>query len=430
MITSRVHRSPVGHVIIAGLFFFVLIPAFALIATHPAIADEVVHSDQIQRFARGDMTLHPLITQLPVYHLIVAIPSALTGFRSLAALRLFSFLLAACSVPAFFIVARRLDPAGAVVRTLQFGLLPLLFPLFFLIYTDVPSLVPVFLALYAVLRRQPSVAAVCVAVSILMRQNNIVWAMFLWVFLLLSGGYFHGIRLFMERHAELSTLSLRWVSAQGALLRWIADTRAFLHLFVLFAVFLLFNGGVAVGDVSAHPFPSFHWGNVYFFLFLFFFLFLPLHVANLPRLAQLLRGRWVPALSLILLFALLFLITFVNDHPDNQAEYSFFLRNRLLLLFTSGMAWKALFFLPVLASVLSLLVTRLVLPASYLLYPVSFLFLTSSWLIEQRYYLVPLAFFLLFREHRSRTVEWTIIACWAAGSAILFMGINQGRYFL
>jgi alpha-1,2-glucosyltransferase len=65
-----------------------------------------------------------------------------------------------------------------------------------------------------------------------------------------------------------------------------------------------------------------------------------------------------------------------------------------------------------------------------LLYPATFLFLTSSWLVEQRYYVIPLAIFLLTRRHRQDIVEHLIVAIYACGSLSLFAGIVQGQFFL
>jgi alpha-1,2-glucosyltransferase len=89
-----------------------------------------------------------------------------------------------------------------------------------------------------------------------------------------------------------------------------------------------------------------------------------------------------------------------------------------------------LFFLPIAFSIMSLSVTTLRNKSYYLLYPFTVLFLVPSWLIEQRYYIVPFSLFILFKNEKSRLVEYSTIAMYIVTSALLFYGIQKGLFFL
>jgi len=207
-----------------------------------------------------------------------------------------------------------------------------------------------------------------------------------------------------------------------------------------FAVFVVVNGGVAVGDQSAHPLKL-SLGNVYLCLFLYFFLLLPVHLAGLRSALARLADKRVLALSLLLYG--IFMFTFVNDHPYNRAgvfafrsdgvpvvRHGPFLRNELLNLATQSALTRTLFFVPVLLSCLLLMKTKLVQSRFLLIYPLLLLLLVPSWLIEQRYSLVPLALLLLARERRSPALEYAAAALGVIGSVYLLYGIDRTWFFL
>ncbi len=408
--------------------FVVLAACFWVMAFHASIADEAAHADQILRFTRGDFALNSLVTQIPGYHAIIAALAWATGRHSLFALRLFSFGISILCVALFALVARVLDRGGMLLRTAQFVFFPILLPYFFLVYTDITSLLFILLSLLAVIRRRPVLAALASLGAVLIRQDNVVWAGFFWLLLLWQDETLRKAVVIRGRRLQ-TTIGFRL--NRDVWRRFWSTTWLFLLLFIAFGIFAWLNHGIALGDRGAHPFPSFHLGNVYLLLFLFFFLFLPINLSNFPRIIALLRGWKGVAIFLgLLAFAVFFLFTFVNDHPDNQAMYSFFLRNRILVFFTASVALKLLFFLPVAYSVLSLAVTRLWHRSFVLLYPLTVIFLVPSWLIEQRYYLIPFILFVLVRERRSNALEYITTVLYVMVSLGLLAGIAQGAFFL
>lgn len=403
-----------------------IIAGFVFIGHRPPMGDEHLHLDQILRFASGNFTMNGAITQIPGYHAMVALSVAATGLRSLIGVRFLSLLISSLSILVFAACARRIGVRNADERTLQYVFIPILFPFFYLLYTDIASVLFVLLALVFAIRRQRLLSGILGIVSVCIRQNNIAWLLFLLIFSVCSDPEMLSV---FKHHSKTFTGYARRVCSWKFLRLLIARYWVYVLGFIAFAVFIVLNNGIAIGDKTAHPEFSFHLGNVYFLLFLFFFLFLPFHIANVPAMYRFIRRRIIILPILIALFAF-FLFTFVNDHPYNQVQYVYFLRNQVLVLFSTTIWRKALFFLPIAISLLSLAATRMVRPVFVLLYPITFLYLVPSWLIEQRYYFIPLAFFILFRQRQSTLVEWVQIIYSFLWSALLFTGIVQGWFFL
>ncbi|MCY1078998.1 hypothetical protein [Archangium lansingense] len=405
----------------AAVITLTCIWAFLRLHQGEVAADEGLHGLQIVTVAGGKLEIAKGLTMFPGYHAVLVLLAGLTGARSSTAIRSLSSLISLPVIPIFYLIVRQLTPRFAAVATLQFAFLPILFPFLFLLYTDGFSLLLVLLSVLLVLRQRRKAAAAVAILSVLVRQTNIICLVFVLGLAYLED---HGPTLSRERVVSFLRQHLLFVIGLAA-----------------FAVFVVVNGGVAVGDRSAHPL-KFTLGNVYLFLFLYFFLSLPTHLASLRSALASLGDKWVLGLSL-LLFGV-FMLTFVNDHPYNQlnveafrysddAKYvgqAPFLRNQLLHLATQSALSKILFFIPVLLSCLLLLKTKLVQPRFLLIFPLTLLILTPSWLIEQRYCLVPLALLLLARERTSPVLEYATAGLAFAGAVYFTYGIDQYLFFL
>ncbi len=367
--------------------------------------DERDHLDQITRFLQGEKTLNPLLTTIPGYHAMIAMLLKPFPNPTLPLARTITLLLSLCSILVFFFMVKEINPESSFTKTLQYAFFPILFPFFFLIYTDVFSLLLVLLAmLFAMKKNHIGSAAIGIA-SILVRQNNIVWLLFLFLFL-----YFQ--ELGRDKESIKNHLKKSWLFLLG---------------FIAFAIFLLLNKGIAIGDPTGHP-PGIYFGNIYFLLFLFFLLLLPFNLANLQRIIEKLKNKRI--ILFLIIFFIFYLLTFKNTHPYNQEAHSFFLRNQILLFFTSSIALKVIFFLPIAYTLLSLSVTKLPSKACYLMYPTTILYLLPSWLIEQRYYLIPFALFLAFKEKKSNAIEYLTILAYIALALYFFYGIRHLKFFL
>jgi alpha-1,2-glucosyltransferase len=121
---------------------------------------------------------------------------------------------------------------------------------------------------------------------------------------------------------------------------------------------------------------------------------------------------------------------FKNDHPYNNIATYYFIRNFILVAFTKSNALKALFFLPMLYTFLSLIVTPLSRKSWYLFYAITILFLLPSWLIEQRYYIIPFALFMLFRKDQSPFFERITVAYYIGILCFLLPLIVSLKIFL
>jgi alpha-1,2-glucosyltransferase len=277
--------------------------------------------------------------------------------------------------------------------------------LFFLIYTDITSLLFVLLMVLSAVKKRPRQAGLFGLISCLIRQNNVVWVAFVLVW------------------SYVDENGWTWAPIKQTLVKyWL-----FLLTGTLFVVFVFANGGVAIGDKSAHPVSAVHLGNVFFLMFLSFFLFLPLFWARRHEALSPMR-TWPAWLGVGVLFAT-FWLGFSVDHPYNTQEGDRFMRNAVLIFFSSTALSKFSFFVPVALAMLSLRVVRLR-SHWWLLYPFTILFLLPAWLIEQRYYLIPLSLFLLAREPLGDFVERLQVGWFFVMSIVLFVVVERGWIFM
>jgi hypothetical protein len=127
---------------------------------------------------------------------------------------------------------------------------------------------------------------------------------------------------------------------------------------------------------------------------------------------------------------LIFLFAFQVDHPYNTHWTDIFLRNSLLQYFSSSKILKILFFLPIGYSILTLGLVKFGKNWFVLLYPFTFLSLISVWLVESRYYIIPLAFFILFKKQPNKVISWLTVVLYSLVSGYLFFGVRNRLFFL
>lgn len=377
-----------------------------LVRNAAPFVDENDHVGQIEIYRSGSFAQHPELTTFQGYHLTLWGISSLLRVEDLGGLRLFSCLFGLASVVAFYCCAAKRDRAAAPVRTLHYFLLPILFPYFFLVYTDPFAMLLLLLAVYGYFNQRYSFAGVCGGLSILVRQSNVVWICML--------------------------LAMAYVDAYGLSLRpsalWEHVKRCWLFILVIagFVLFVALNRDIALGSIPHYPVGVLRLENVFFALAACSFLFLPALVACLPDIRRLVRARpWLLIIGVVL--AGLYLLSFTVDHPFNSSPY--FLRNRVLTILTSSIALKALLLPPIFFALLFLAVTPLNRRSAYLLYPFSLLSLLPFWLIETRYYIPPIALFLLFKGPEPFEQERRLVLYWGALSALLFALILSRRAF-
>jgi alpha-1,2-glucosyltransferase len=378
------------------------------------LADEWVHFLQISRFRTGDTRVYDQwLTTIPGYHWFMALAMRALHAESLGAARLLNAAFGIAAVFAFHRLRGALHPADARAAAIQFSCLPILFPFFFLVYTDVASLALVLGAAALAVRGRHRGAALMLVASMAVRQNNVLWI----PFVALLGAWPRLAPLWRQPRALVA-------AATSALWPYVAAV-------LVFVAYWVWNGSVSWSKPQAanHPDARFSVGNVFFLLFLTGIL-LPLHVAEgLVRFARAVRRRpWLVVLPAAALA--LFWFAFRVDHPFNFIEPRFILRNRLLMWVHERTAARAAFGTIATLAGCGLAMLPLVRREALLLFPFALAFVGASWLIEQRYALIPFAFWLALRAPLDERLERAVTLTWAALALFLAWGMLDFRFFL
>ncbi|WP_432722866.1 hypothetical protein R0381_001432 [Jeongeupia wiesaeckerbachi] len=394
----------------ALMLCLIIVLAYVYCRNAVIVGDEVVHEAQIRRFLLGDFSIDPRLTTIPGYHLLVAALSWPFGAYSLATVRGISTLFGTALVLVYALLLRERFGAVSPQRLMQFAFFPIFLPYFYLAYTDVLSLLLVFGGLWLALRRQAIPAALILALSMCVRQQNVIWLLAVPVLVYCRDSGFRWCRETLK--AQL---------AGGAAVYGLALAG--------FAVFVLWNGGVAVGDRGAHQLSGLFVGNVFFMLLLYAIFLLPSVIANLPATLAYARHHgaaplWLAALLVVYLFG------FQNSHPYNAIQPEYFLRNGLLTLLSSSLPVKLLFFIPIALAALDWLAMAQRRPELYVIAAFSVLALLPSWLIEQRYMMIPFALLLLYRDEDRPGVQALTAALYAVVAVVFVYGTATLRFFL
>jgi alpha-1,2-glucosyltransferase len=402
-------RLSVKHFGYAGLALS-LAAALLFSFQQDARVDEQVHFEQIRLFSAGTFTLDPRLTNIPGYHVVMAGLGHLWGNTSLPVVRSLNAAFGAILVIVFALNLRAIHGSASFRRVIQFAFLPILFPFFFLAYTEVLSTLLILLALLATLRQRYFLAILACGLSTLVRQPNIVWL------------------LLLPLIANLQQYD-RWPGIDD--LKSIA-ARFWPAAFVLiaFAAFVVWNHGVALGDAAGHPgqlVPRV--GNIYFLLLVYSLVFAPLVLGRMRQSVRYVRHNQIAVLALLAAF-LLYLVAFENTHPYNTAGRNYYLRNWLLITLSSSATLKVAFFIPMAIALMDLIAAPGFRRQRAAILLVTALSLVPSWLIEQRYYIIPFALLMLFRDDEAPWLE-NVNGLYAMGvSAWLLNGIRELRLFL
>ncbi|HJT98211.1 MAG TPA: hypothetical protein VJ696_07825, partial [Rhodanobacteraceae bacterium] len=156
------------------------VAAIASFRSAGLLSDEAYHYAQIELFRRGEFRVLDLyLTTIPGYHALVAALLAITGSESLAAARTLTALFGLAAAAAFHLIRRETQRGTESIATAELLALPVLAPFLFLVYTDVLALALILWATLATLRGRHVLAAIALCATVLVRQNDVVWAGFL-----------------------------------------------------------------------------------------------------------------------------------------------------------------------------------------------------------------------------------------------------------
>lgn len=370
--------------------------------------DETLHFKEIVRYAGFDFRQNPYLLMLPGYHLTVGMAAFLLRVRTVAMLRLISLVFNIFAVIIFWLIAVFIDRKSALVKTVQFAFLPVLFPYLTLLYTDGFSVLTVLAALFFTLKKKPIPAGLIASFSVIVRQNNIFILVFL--NLLLYRLYYRG---------KVTKKKIR-----GHFFRSLSYSLGFIILGIL--AFFYPQSLTRNSPETSSRFTLSLLGNIYFLLFLVTFLFLPAIISKRKKIIKFIFREYRRVLAAGLPAAIL-VWTFIPDHPYNRADW--FLHNRIIIFLTAGFTGKALFAAGVILGGIYLFSVKPVRKEHAFFYPFAFLYLLPYWLVEWRYYIIPLTFFILFRKKESGGAEYATAIIYILISFFLLGGIIRGLFF-
>ncbi|EYC12103.1 hypothetical protein Y032_0048g1615 [Ancylostoma ceylanicum] len=260
--------------------------------------DEFHHIGQTRKYCNGNWSWDPLITTPPALY-ILGMPFC--GFE-----RYTNSLLIALTIVGFCRFRRFFTNDSVYTSALAAILFPVLLHSSLMFYTDLLSLCAV---IWGFSIESPLLSSLSFTVAVLTRQTNIIWA-----------GFSAAVRLFQG-----IDVSKPFSSLFSSLVRLIS----FILLALAFVVFLFVNGGIVLGDASAHQ-PCLHMAQ-----FLYLALFLAVHAwpHAIPRMQRLLSQLTLPLPILLVVPVALAAQYFAFDHPyllaDNR-HVTFYLWRRWL----------------------------------------------------------------------------------------------------
>lgn len=393
-------------VLIAAVFGYVIITMNS--SLH---ADEGFHAGQIWLFYDNQNKLAGNITVPPTYHFIIGKIVQFTGGYHDNLLRLISLSIGLLTVPVVYFAARFFGHSAAWLKTLQVYFTPLIFPYFFVLYTDIWSLGFVALTLLLTLQRRYLWSGFAGALAILVRQDNVAWIGLIYLYVCFE-----------------SITNIDKKNVLQLIVNALTKGAVFNLVFISFLAFVYVNGGVAIGDAAAHKMSAFNISNLHVFLICCWILFLPTHIAQIPNILPLLRKPVVTLLLIAGFFA--YLGTLKNTHPYNTIMYDYFVHNGLIHLLVDFPIIKVLSYVLAAWTFLSLLTMELPDWRWRWLIFIAPLAVISHPLIEARYY-IP-AFFLIqvLRPRLSDEAEFFTLGLYIMVSTYILYGTTTGMIFL
>jgi len=386
-------------IITCVIIFIVSIVGFLCIKNQDLYSDELPHSTQIKWFDEENYSIVPYLTVIPGYHFVI---SAFTIHFKQDTIQLIRFtsliLLIGLLIPLFFRLS--LDNS---IKTLQLYFFPTLFIFFFLIYTDIFSAILVLLSYYYFKQNKYYISGLFVLLSVLVRQNNVVWCGFYILLLILD----FKLKNNFENNLKIFKKTIVYIIG------------------ILFTgVFMLLNHGGVIGDKGSHPL-AIHTANIWFLLFMIPILFLPIFLARLPKIIELLKNWkiWFLCIGIMILG----LGTFINDHIYNQNTV--FLKNKFLVWGTSNAMNEIAFFIIVIGGLLFLMTYKW--NKEQIVFGICTIpYLLMSWMVDVRYYTIFFIFFILWRQQEDKPIfEWYQLIYCILFALIMFWGVLQWKIF-
>jgi len=334
--------------------------------------DEIFHIPQAQKYCEKDFTSwDPKITTLPGLYLIsVGIVSPLNSVASILSgeppdqintcstsnLRSLNLIFGLVNLALTYCITEQLHgekhdykPNLAVLNSINLSLLPVLFMFNLLYYTDTVSTMMVLLTYSLHLAEHPYLSSLAGLCAVLCRQTNIVWVFL--VAALRAGDHWleevQHLQAKLKRpttialttygqavellHGSVHLLQCPWRAAKtlGSI---VVDCGGYILVGISFLVFIKLNGGIVVGDRSAHT-AVVHLPQLFYFALFFSALGFPHVLPNTLRFLHLVNRHRLTAMAITLVMMII-VHTNTLAHPyllaDNR-HLTFYLWRRLLV---------------------------------------------------------------------------------------------------
>jgi hypothetical protein len=371
----------------------------------PKYADELPHGAQVYNFIHDKWdTVHNL-TVYPGYHMIIAFFVNFFGFDQFNYYRLISMLL--CLFFSLLLFPRVTE--GRVKLVVMFFLVPFALPFFFLLYTDILGLIFILWMYYLATKKNYIGSGIYALFAVLCRQNNIIWVVYILVYILIEHYDFKIKDMFL-------------------------DSKKFLYFilpFIFIGIMLIIYGSFTPGDFKAHNLNTVSFGNFILFFFLFFMMFLPYMLKKVIELYNFNMDKIGIYLMYIVLTAL-GIFFFKGDHPYNQ--YNIFLHNMLVLSMENILVKFIIIFISVVCgfSLFMFKFKGMKFNTILLFFFTTLIFFSISWMIEFRYMLIP--FYLLMFMIKDELIKdkesyWYTIIYWIFINIIMLYGIINWKIF-
>ncbi|KAH9949435.1 glucosyltransferase [Amylocystis lapponica] len=423
--------------------------------------DEPFHVPQAQAYCRGDyFTWDPKITTPPGLYVLSVVLKRIFMFKcNLSVLRLtpmLALLALPISMTLLLCYHKRERPPHSLLVPAPEAVILSAFPLAwffgFLYYTEVPSLLSVVTCVVAAGQGRHWLAALLGTISCTFRQNNIIWVLYAYASSQLMYLRFRRAppdkKQLAKLHdppalaAGLGDLLWSLLSAPKVLPAILVSFVPYALVLAGFAVFVVWNGGIVLGDKSNHV-VAFHVPQLYYFIGFATMFGWPALLSGEGGLRGLVRSVWSRCMalrvrprktamtSILAILMGLSVYKFTIHHPfllsDNR-HYTFYVWRRVFLLHPIvpyclipgyiACAWAWYIRMGVDQSLLqNLLLPVFVLPA-----------LIPTPLLEPRYFLIP---YILLRAQVPDVPVWGVLleGLWygAINAATMYVFLHKER---
>lgn len=387
-----------------------------LIFNTPWLSDEYHHKQQINYFQAGNFVVAPSLTVIPGYHIIMFTFITILNVQpeDIGAMRMIgAILLTLLTIPIIYGITKNIK------KTLQIYLFPTFFSFYFILYTDMMSLAFVLLAWYLFIKDKPTLSGIAALIAITIRQNNLVWLGMMMIIPLIQ------LYPIIQRQWKPYNKQKINETMNNLVKYYIKKYWMYIIDCILFLAFVIYNGGIIIYDRAYHPLAP-HVTNIWFALFTMFFLFLPLILYKAKEIIEYVKKPEGAGIAILL--TLIIIGTYSNTHWYNLLTNVGFVKNTILQWGDLNYLTKFLYAIPCVITALWLCITKIKNKMAYTILFFS-VFVLIDWMVDMRYFMIPVAFFLIYREEQNQKEENIYFIYMVMISLILLLAVIRHTIF-